>query len=117
MKLVIMLSSQGKEFDVEDLFRDAESTIIIGLPCFIGTLHVKMPLIAPLTMDINIFEVLFSLNLGTSCIFIYSTFNFFQLCLVFMFTRLWPTPSYVYFIFLKLEMSLLMESNMVLKDR
>ncbi len=90
-----MLSSWGKEFDVEDLFKDVESTIIIGLPSFIGTLHVEMPLIAPLTVDINIIEILFSLSLGTSCILTYSTFNFFQLCLVFMLTRLWPIPSYV----------------------
>ncbi len=65
MRLVIMLSSQGKEFDVKDLFEDVESTIIIGLPSFIGTLHVEMPSIAPLTMDINILEILFCLNLGT----------------------------------------------------
>jgi hypothetical protein len=90
-----MLNSHGKEFDVEDIFKDAQSTVIIGLPSFIGTLHVEMPLIAPLTMDINILEVLFSLNLGTLGILIYSIFNFFQLCLVFMFARLWLTPFYI----------------------
>jgi nuclear GTP-binding protein len=51
-----IVATWGKEFDVEDVFKNEESTVIAGLPCLVDTLHVEMPSTAPLTMDIDIPE-------------------------------------------------------------
>ncbi|CAM6009160.1 unnamed protein product [Sphagnum balticum] len=51
-----IVATWGKEFDVEDVFKNEESTVIAGLPSLVDTLHVEMPSTAPLTMDIDIPE-------------------------------------------------------------
>jgi hypothetical protein len=76
-----IVATWGKEFDVEDVFKNEESTVIAGLPSLVDTLHVEMPSTAPLTMDIDIPEVLSNLNLCTPCIPLSAASNF---CLVFL---------------------------------
>ncbi len=76
-----IVATWGKEFDVEDVFKNEESTVIAGLPSLVDTLHVEMPSTAPLTMDIDIPEVLSNLNLCTPCIPLSAASN---VCLVFL---------------------------------
>ncbi|EFJ26169.1 hypothetical protein SELMODRAFT_97911, partial [Selaginella moellendorffii] len=52
-----IVTSWGKEFNVDEVFKREQSTVIAGLPCLSDADHTELPAGAPMSMDVTMMEV------------------------------------------------------------
>ncbi|XP_024533646.1 guanine nucleotide-binding protein-like NSN1 [Selaginella moellendorffii] len=51
-----IVTSWGKEFNVDEVFKREQSTVIAGLPCLSDADHTELPAGAPMSMDVTMME-------------------------------------------------------------